>query len=417
MPLELFKRHSRVCLNGDGRKWKGLLHMMDLSEADFRLYKKCKCTWYYTGNDPTGKWHPRTSLHTYSYEAARAELAKLESLEPVLNRVKIEDALSKWYIDCELNRRSENTLIRYRYIGGYFLRIMHENGIRYLDEVGVDQLNLWRLDWIKIEWGLKSQINGLGIIGGFFAFCKRSKRVKENPCEFVTKLESPPKTLENSTLPLDQDGTETNYRKLLAAIPHANDDMVYGPRGEFATRLDHVVAMCELMYETGLRISDCFFFDIDRVVLEDGEPDGVYTTVQKKHQRRGRTVTVYPPRWLIEKLRKLPRISPQYLFWNGHSKLMSWRGVFADVLDRAARVAGLENVHPHRFRDSFAIRCIERGMALDDISRLLGHSSVLMTERNYLPWIKSRETALRNNFRAARRRTEIAVVPTKKKRA
>lgn len=44
-------------------------------------------------------------------------------------------------------------------------------------------------------------------------------------------------------------------------------------------------------------------------------------------------------------------------------------------------IAGVKHAHPHRFRDTFAVELLLAGVALDQVSILLGHSFVKITER------------------------------------
>ena len=56
--------------------------------------------------------------------------------------------------------------------------------------------------------------------------------------------------------------------------------------------------------------------------------------------------------------------------------------------------AQVADCRPHRLRDTFAVRALLRGMQLEDVSRLLGHSSVKVTETYYAKWISSRKRRL-----------------------
>ncbi len=50
--------------------------------------------------------------------------------------------------------------------------------------------------------------------------------------------------------------------------------------------------------------------------------------------------------------------------------------------------------HPHRFRHTFGVNLLQRGVSLEDTAVLLGHSSVKITERHYATWAKGRQDRL-----------------------
>jgi integrase len=55
---------------------------------------------------------------------------------------------------------------------------------------------------------------------------------------------------------------------------------------------------------------------------------------------------------------------------------------------------GIEDCRSHRLRDTFAVRHLENGMQIGDVSKMLFHASVKMTERYYSFWSKGREDRL-----------------------
>ena len=55
------------------------------------------------------------------------------------------------------------------------------------------------------------------------------------------------------------------------------------------------------------------------------------------------------------------------------------------------KVAGIQNGHAHRFRDTFAVEALLAGTPIEQVAALLGHSSIKMTERHYSPWVKARQ--------------------------
>jgi integrase/recombinase XerD len=71
--------------------------------------------------------------------------------------------------------------------------------------------------------------------------------------------------------------------------------------------------------------------------------------------------------------------------------------VFKKVGDTAD--PNVPNSHPHRFRDTFAVSLLLKGVPLDSVSKLLGHSSIKITERHYAPWVKARQDQLEAEVR------------------
>jgi len=45
-------------------------------------------------------------------------------------------------------------------------------------------------------------------------------------------------------------------------------------------------------------------------------------------------------------------------------------------------------------QNTFAVRCLLKGMRIEDVSKLLCHSSISVTERFYAPWVQSRKEQL-----------------------
>jgi integrase/recombinase XerD len=105
---------------------------------------------------------------------------------------------------------------------------------------------------------------------------------------------------------------------------------------------------------------------------------------------------------------------PNHFFWSGRSKRKSevsnWEKIFARVLSTATekypklfleRSGQRKPAHLHMLRDTFAVEYLLAGMSLEEVSRLLGHSSVLITQKHYAPWVLQRQQRLAASQRAA----------------
>ena len=95
--------------------------------------------------------------------------------------------------------------------------------------------------------------------------------------------------------------------------------------------------------------------------------------------------------------------NPDYFWWSGRGKPVTsakyWRSRLGIVADRA----GVAGFRPHRLRDTFAVSLLGQGVAIEDVSTLLGHGSIQTTERYYAPWDRRRRERLRRIVQEANR--------------
>ena len=71
---------------------------------------------------------------------------------------------------------------------------------------------------------------------------------------------------------------------------------------------------------------------------------------------------------------KLPKTEPTAT--RGLSRKAIWR-----IVTQAAKRAGIAGVHPHTLRHSMATHCLNRGMDIRFVQELLGHSSLVATQK------------------------------------
>ena len=65
------------------------------------------------------------------------------------------------------------------------------------------------------------------------------------------------------------------------------------------------------------------------------------------------------------------------------------------------KAAGLPSAHPHMLCDTFAVEMLLAGIPIDQVSILLGHSSVKVNEKHYSPWVRARQVQLEQSVRKA----------------
>ena len=118
-------------------------------------------------------------------------------------------------------------------------------------------------------------------------------------------------------------------------------------------------------------------------------------------QKTGMPVYCPLPPSVVERLTAVENENDRFFFYDGTSQpqsmVKSWDRVFQKVFTTAKpAVAG---GHPHRFRDTFAVSLLLKGVSIEIVSKLLGHSSVKVTERHYSPWVKARQDQLETEVR------------------
>ena len=86
------------------------------------------------------------------------------------------------------------------------------------------------------------------------------------------------------------------------------------------------------------------------------------------------------------------------------------RANWSRYLDTLFHLANVQHAHSHRFRDTFAVSLLLAGVSLESVSKLLGHSSIRVTERHYAPWVKARQTQLEADVRRTWDESETNVI-------
>ena len=122
---------------------------------------------------------------------------------------------------------------------------------------------------------------------------------------------------------------------------------------------------------------------------------------------------VLPPE-VVEALKTLPpgpKPNPRYFFWSGNglakSAVADWQRAFRRLFEVASLQkpdGASKRSHPHMFRDTFAVELLLAGVPIDQVSVLLGHKSVKITEKHYAPWVKARQNQLEKAVQMAWRR-------------
>ena len=139
-------------------------------------------------------------------------------------------------------------------------------------------------------------------------------------------------------------------------------------------------AMLEVMYATGIRVTELIELDMDHVNLELG-------LIKCSNGAKSRMIPLYPAalkalRVYCQDVRQAMLADPAEpaLFVNVNGSRMSRQG-FWKILKHYQATAHIDKeITPHTLRHSFAVHLLENGADLGSVQELMGHSDISSTQ-------------------------------------
>lgn len=279
-------------------------------------------------------------------------MAFKRELRRYLQFVRLEKGLSDHSLDAYRRDLS-------RYLD--FLALVRN--IRDLDGVGLHHIESYLEELAAIGLSPASIARNISSVRGFHAFASAEGLSSANPAEVIElpkKARMLPEVL----------STDEIIRML--AIPDRSQ-----PEGKRS------VAILELLYATGMRVSELCGLTVDRLIFEIG-----YVRVTGKG---GKERLIPVGGYAIEAVNDwLEHARPLFLkktdaakgavFLNQRGTPLSRMSVW-NLVNDTARAAGVgKQAYPHIFRHSCATHMLEGGADLRSVQEMLGHASILTTE-------------------------------------
>lgn len=344
MALRLIRRHLKDCPHTSTR------------------YRRCRCPIHVYGT--LGGETIRRALDQTSWDAA-VELLNGWTVSGEIGVVKAEaptvrEAITKFLADCEARQLGWEAMRKYRHLlEDRLLGWCDSKGLSNLRQLTVDALRQFRQSWKDSPLYATKNLERLR---AFLRFCQQAGWIKQNPATSV----KPPKVTQSPTLPFSKD----EMKRIVKACDS------YGGNQE------RMRAFVLTMRFTGLRIGDAIRLSKGQVT--DGK-------VFVRTAKTGQPVTVPVPPQVVEALRKADSGSEQF-FWTGkniRSAVSNWSRYLARVFE----LAGVEDGHSHRFRDTCAVELLLAGASVEDVATILGNTPQVVA-KHYAPWVKERQVRL-----------------------
>lgn len=347
--LILWRRHQRSCPNKS------------------RSSLRCKCPvwidWVIAGR------RIRKPLRTRDWQIAQTRARQLEA-EGITSEIApqtLKQCREKFLEDATARGLRDASLYKYRLVLKQLEAFGEDRGMVFISNFGVEELRAFRASWPNKNLSASKKLEHLKT---FFRFCHDSGWIKDNPAKSI----KPPKVNDPPVLPF----SDEQIKKILEACNSH-------PSSQRAMQLRALVL---LMRHSGLRIGDACTLGRDRI--HSGVLD-IFTA------KSGTKVRLPLNPKAVEALKKIPAKGAHF-FWNGESKRRTCINVWEETMMKMFQRAGIEG-HSHQLRHSFAVGLLQKGVSMENVSTLLGHRSIRITERYYASWVAGRQQHLEDEVR------------------
>lgn len=240
--------------------------------------------------------------------------------------------------------KSEKTLERYRYIMSRVLGYINKP----ISDITEGDLNDFIEKYKRFRKVSNTTLEGFRLcISSFFSWQHERGYIPRNPARGVDPIKCPKR--------LKKAYTDEDMEKLRRQCEHIRD-----------------MALIEFMYSTGVRISELCALNRDDIRISDKEIV-IYGKGAKEREVYLTPVScMYLSAYLYQREDDNPALFVSHK--KPYSRLTP--GGVRAMLKKIGLAAGVEKVHPHRFRTTLATNLIRKGMPVEEVKVLLGHEKI-----------------------------------------
>ena len=279
-----------------------------------------------------------------------------------------------------VKRSSQNTIASYKRdllkLNMYF----EGKGYNTVTDINAMDLNTYVIDMKSQGMSLATISRNIASIKSFFLYLLKNGVVKED----CTEQLKPPKIEKKAPETLSVEEVNLLLEQPSKSTPKEIRDK----------------AMLELLYATGMRVSELISLKIDDVNL-------AMSYILCRDANKERVIPIeHAARVALEsyisEVRQIMCDGSDYLFTNMKGQPMSRQG-FWKLIKAYAVKAGIEkDITPHMIRHSFASHLVTNGADLKAVQEMLGHSDISTTQI----YLKSRQSRIKEEYEKAHPRAK-----------
>jgi integrase/recombinase XerD len=371
MALYLYRYHSKDCA----------VHTLKLSAPEKKFYMECDCPLWLTGRTDTEDY-PRQSLGTRDLKTAEAKLRQLtaKGKDVTVHGLTISDCIQK-FLDQHGEDVSDKTKAQHKLVLERLEAYAKTKNKFHVHDLTVDLIEDFKTYGMNEVKKSTSRATAVSKLKVFLKEALRRGWITE-PLHMKVK------------------SVKANYEQKL---PYTDDEVklifdwagkLNGGTTGYASKPATFRLLLEFMLLTGLRVSDAIRFDPRQCFKSQQMFVYSFVPTKKRRNEKPKKIKTYLTETLKTAIDKCDGFSTTFPFaYRSFADDAQERAVYERMQELGKRCR-VDDCRPHRLRDTFAVRLLLKGMALEDVSRLLGHSSVAITEKYYAAWVLDRELRL-----------------------
>jgi integrase/recombinase XerD len=356
-------------------------HSADCKYRDDETWKRCRCRKHLRWSH-NGKQY-RQSAGTRSWE--QAENKRQEILDSLAGRTPssareeqgraLQDSIDSFLKEKKVEGVSKGVLGKYTRELDRLKSFCERAGVYTVQGITRELLTDFCVTWEDAYPSTYTRAKVRERLRSFLRYCYEAQWLPRIPSLPKIQADEPP------TLPL----SDAEYKKLLDAIYAVVPD---------AEQCKRVHALFQLQRNTGLAIRDALTLERSEIVWDKSKK---LHRIVTDRQKTGVHVSVPIPEDIAKELLEVLNGKSRFVFWSGkgeeESITKNWAKYYITPIFKAA---GLDKGHmkSHRLRDTFAVDLLQKGVPLEEVSKLLGHESIRTTEKSYAKWVKGRQDRL-----------------------